>query len=192
QPNSSRYDQVIHKSLKEVVESWRPKDTNDKEKLLDESWGQQVRISKMDFGHPQYKYVFTLGPIKYAYYLAIHARLSDELLHQVRELFFDNALYGLNSGEPLALPSHFAIHMGITTKEGRALLRQRSARTELYRSAWEAGVGEFMHGPDRTDFPHFDSKGQPSLELFLKNAVAEELAYDKARSSDFLIFGFAV
>lgn len=182
----------MHKLLSDAIESWQPKDPNDKRRLLNESWGQQVRLEKIKFEHPQHKYVFTLAPIKYAYYLAIQARLLDAPLRQVREYALDNALDGLNAGEPLVLPSHFAIHMGITSKEGRALLRQRSAATELYKSAWESGVGEFMHGPDQTDFPHFDMKGQPNLELFLKNAVAEELDYDKARPSDFSIFGFAV
>src|SRR5205085_8474429 len=71
-------------------------------------------------------------------------------------------------------------------------------------SAWEAGIGEFMHGPENTpdpeyesgprhtQFPHFTENGLPDLFLFLKNAVAEELGYHEAQQENFCLYGFAV
>jgi hypothetical protein len=91
------------------------------------------------------------------------------------------------------LPSHFAIHMAVVSNDNFLLLRQRTTYTELYPSAWEAGVGEFMHGRDpATPFPHFTGQGQPNLFLFLKNAIAEEVGFGDARPDDFRVHGFAV
>src|SRR5207237_3398663 len=83
--------------------------------------------------------------------------------------------------------------LAVVSQDGYLLLRRRSSDTELYPSAWEAGIGEFMHGPENTpdpeyksgprhsQFPHFTENGLPDLFLFLKNAVAEELGYHEAQ-----------
>lgn len=113
---------------------------------------------------------------------------------RLREYAFENALQLAEAkpDSPLILPSHFAIHMGVVSRDNFLLLRQRTVYTELYPGAWEAGIGEFMHGPMHEKFRHFTKTGTPDLYLFLKNAVYEEINYSGARRRDFTIYGFAV
>ena len=61
----------------------------------------------------------------------------------------------------------------------------------MYAGAWECTVGEMMHGPayQGKNYPHFDGF-TPRLDLFLKNAIAEELGYRRAKADEFLLFGF--
>jgi hypothetical protein len=180
-------------SAREAVQSWHHQDPKREADIRSEPWGQQVRLERVEFSHSRGRHVFRLVPINFLYYVALQQRLwSDPGLHHLRQSIFGNAVGGLHTGATLVLPSHFAIHMGVITQSGFVLLRQRRPDTELYPSAWEAGVGEFMHGPNYDgDFPHF-VRGRPNLGQFLKNAVAEELGYGGARPSDFTIYGFAI
>ncbi|MBV9688911.1 MAG: hypothetical protein JO202_04285 [Ktedonobacteraceae bacterium] len=163
-----------------------------------------IRLEKAQWSHSAYKYFVLLSPSRYLIYVAIHPHLWKGQLKTLREAHFDNALNGLRNGTSLELPSNFALHMAVVSQDGYLLLRRRASDTELYPSAWEAGIGEFMHGPEDTlgpeyevgpyhaQFPHFTENGLPDLFLFLKNAVAEELGYHKARQEDFRLYGFAV
>jgi len=125
--------------------------------------------------------------------VAIQAQLGESENMSLRERTFRNALMGLREREILELPSQFAVHIAVVSCDGKVLLRQRVVNTPLYPEAWEAGVGEFMHGPEhKTKFPHFVENGNPNLSLYLKNAVAEELIYSEAKPDDFRLRGFAV
>jgi len=187
---SPRYDRIMPESALAAVNSWHDPNPQREAKIRKEPWGLQVRLERVEFSHPRRQHVFTLAPAKFLYYVAIQQRLwSDPALRDLRNGAFDN---GLPTGSALILPSQFAIHMGVITREGAVLLRQRREDTPLYASAWEAGIGEFMHGPKYSgDFPHF-VRGKPSLAKLLKNAVAEELGYKGARPNDFAIYGFAI
>jgi len=165
--------------------------SSDAARLEREPWGLQLRLAGARFNHRIHQYEIHLAPTKFLFYRAIQHNLWKPEYRRLRTAAFENALLGLDRDQPLVLPSTFAIHMGVVSSDGKALLRRRSKRTELYPLAWEAGLGEFMHGPHRTRFPHFTRKGIPSLFLFLKNTVAEELNYFGARPGDFKVFGFA-
>jgi TIR domain len=191
-PGPKRYDRFMPKLVRRTLSSWEPADPTEKRRLFKEPFGNQVRLERVHLPHSSYKLTLSLSPTKFLYYRAIQARLWESNLRSLRNSAFENSLDALNTGEPLLLPSNFAIHMSVVSKEGMALLRQRTAFTPLYPSAWEAGVGEFMHGPRRKYFRHFDKRGRPSLALFLTNAVEEELKYKGAQPKDFRIFGFAV
>jgi DNA-binding XRE family transcriptional regulator len=189
---SSQYSVNMPTLVCKAAKRWHHKHNEKEEEIRAEKWGLQVRLERVESRHAA-AHVLRLSPMKYLYYVAVQQKLwSDFHLRTLRKKAFDNAVKGLPAGSPMVLPSHFAIHMGVITRDGFALLRQRREDTELYPSAWEAGIGEFMHGPKyKGRFPHF-LRGKPNLTLFLKNAVAEELGYFKARASDFAIYGFAV
>ena len=160
-------------------------------RLKREPWGLQVRLVEARFGHRSHKYEICLAPTKFLFYLAVQQNLWKPEYRKLRTTAFENALFGIDKEEPLLLPSTFAIHMGVVSSDGQAFLRRRTQRIGLYAGRWEAGPGEFMHGPHRTKFPHFTRAGVPSLFRFLKNTVVEELNYFRARPQDFLLFGFA-
>jgi len=187
-----RYDRVMPKVARDCLAGWRTKNSERYRTLNREPWGTAVRLKKVERDPGTYKWNIELAPSKYLYYLAIQAQLQHDESGRLREQTSTNSLVGLCRGESLMLPTHFAIHMAVVTADNRALLRQRRPETELYPLAWEAGIGEFMHGPmNASQFPHFlDSS--PSLSLFLSNAVHEELGYDGAKDKDFTLFGFAV
>lgn len=160
-------------------------------RLNREPWGLQVRLVEAGFGHRSHTYEICLAPTKFLFYRAVQQNLWKPEFRKLRTTAFENALFGIDKEEPLLLPSTFAIHMGVVSSDGQAFLRRRTQRTGLYPRRWEAGPGEFMHGPHRTKFPHFTRAETPSLFHFLKNTVAEELNYFGARPRDFLLFGFA-
>jgi hypothetical protein len=159
-------------------------------RLKRESWQCQVRLVEARYSHSIHMYEILLAPTKFLFYRAIQQNLWKPEYRKLRIAAFENALFGLDKEEPLLLPSTFAVHMGVVSSDGQAFLRRRTQRTGLYPRRWEAGPGEFMHGPRRTKFPHF-TRGAPNLFRFLKNTVAEELNYFGARPRDFLLFGFA-
>jgi hypothetical protein len=165
--------------------------TQKAKKLLKEPWGLQVRLEGSQFNHRAHAYEIHLTPTKFLFYSAIQRNLGNVEYRHLRESVFENALNGLCRGDVLLLPSTFAIHMCVVSSDGAAFLRRRTDLTDLYPLAWEAGIGEFMHGPFLSKFRHFTKDGQPSLFLYLRNAVAEELNYYGARVQDFRIYGFA-
>lgn len=189
---SERYDKIISIELLSELEKWKKKNKTFYNRLVKESWDTQVRLNGIYFDHRTYKFHINLSKMKYLYYVAIQNQLGNLQNTTIRQSFFDNAIRGLLKNQELKLPTPFAIHMSIISSDGKSLLRKRTNYTELYPSAWEAGIGEFMHGPSTTKFPHFDENNKPSLYLYLKNAVAEELNYYKAQEEDFKIYGFAI
>lgn len=201
--DASQYEHSFPNDMCEALDDWcRKNQTQCIEKKRDPI-GVQVRLEKVEWSHAAYKYFVLLSPSRYLLYVAIHPHLGKQQFKSLREAHFDNALTGLKNGKPLELPSNFALHMAVVSQDGYLLLRRRASNTELYPSAWEAGIGEFMHGPidmpspeyksgpNHAQFPHFTDNGLPGLTLFLKNAVAEELGYHEARPEDFLLYGFA-
>jgi transcriptional regulator with XRE-family HTH domain len=204
------YDRTIHYEstlpdrVRQALDDWCRKNHRKCQEKKRDPVGALVRLEKAGWSHHAYKYFLVLSPSRYLIYVAIHPQLGNAQLQPLREAQLDNALKGLSNGEPLGLPSTFALHMAVVSQDGYLLLRRRASDTELYPSAWEAGIGEFMHGPEETpgpeyesgphhsQFPHFTEKGLPDLFLFLKNAVAEELGYHQARQEHFRLYGFAV
>src|SRR6266487_3225286 len=199
-----QYESTMPHGVRQALDDWcRKNQTKCHEKQRDPV-GTQVHLEKVEWSHRAYKYFVLLSPGRYLIYVAIHPHLGKAQLRPLREAQLDNALNGLKSREPLELPSNFALHMAVVSQDGYLLLRRRSSDTELYPSAWEAGIGEFMHGPENTpdpeyesgprhsQFPHFTENGLPDLFLFLKNAVAEELGYHEAQQENFCLYGFAV
>jgi|GEM_PF-4495610 len=190
-----RYDNVMPELAREALHGWREENPEKYAEKAAEPWGALVRFEGYMEIHGLCQ--IELSPINYLYYIAIQARLWSPELSELRNQAFAQALVlNLNKRTPLPLmlPSHFAIHMGIVSKDNKVLLRQRTAATELFPEAWEAGIGEFMHGPRSTlkAFPSFTNEGVPDLALFLKNAVKEEIGYEGASEEDFRLFGFAV
>lgn len=199
-----QYEKTLPDDMGQTLDNWcRKNQTQCKEKKRDPI-GVQIRLEKVEWSHAAYKYFVLLSPSRYLLYVATHLYLGKVQFKPLREAHFGNALKGLKSGASLELPSNFALHMAVVSQDGYLLLRRRASNTELYPSAWEAGIGEFMHGPvdmpspeyksgpHHSQFPHFTDNGLPDLSLFLKNAVAEELGYHEARPEDFLVYGFAV
>lgn len=204
-----RYEDTMPTLAAKALRSWcdAKNKTNPKAvaRLQEEPLGLQVRLVGVRFAHfPRQGYAIDLAPAKFLHYVAIQQNLWSPELHELRQYAFENALYGINEEVPLMLPSTFAVHMAAVSKDGKALLRQRSGTTPLYPLAWEAGPGELMHGPEYTksgllhhdksqeDFPHFNAKGEPDLSLYLRNTVFEELSYSGAKDEDFSIYGLAV
>jgi len=202
--SSIQYESTMPDSLRQVLDDWCEKNQTKCHEKRRDPVGALVRLEKVEWSHSTYKYFVLLSPGRYLSYVAIHPHLGKVQLRPLREAQLDNALKGLKNGEYLRLPSNFALHMAVVSQDGYLLLRRRSSDTELYPSAWEAGIGEFMHGPENTpspeyesgprhsQFPHFTDNGLPDLFLFLKNAVAEELGYHEAQQENFCLYGFAV
>jgi hypothetical protein len=191
-----RYDRMMPETVKQALEDWQANHPTIYAHYQPASWGSMVRLEQVVAndppGDPSLKPRIQLSPITFPYYLAIHARLGETPLWLLRQKAFQNALDGLNSRQPLQLPSHFAIHMVIRSSDGYVLLRQRRSDTHLYPRAWDASLGKFMKGPDVRAFPHFNAAGKPDLSAFLRNAVAEELDYKEHDDSRFRLYGFAV
>lgn len=219
EPSPSHYKNTMLDDIRQAVATWGTKNEDSaklkalRTRLEEQAEAVQVRIQKMEWRHyakdvsqPVHKYVIWLAPTRYLYYDAIHSRLGrDVQLKGLRAKYFHNAFFDLDHGVPLELPSDFALHTAVVSRDGFLVLRQRTAFTEHYPLAWEIGVGEFMHGPGPLDSPdldvssdpgrlqlrHFRKNRIPDLFLFLKNAIAEELGYRNARQGDFRLYGFA-
>ena len=180
-----------------VIDGWKPEmDDNRKLDIEREPPGVQIRLDRCNkIDHGDYDIRLDLSPTNYHHYVAIQARLWDSRSKEIvklRDFAFANALVGLANGTTQWMPSHFALHMAVVSSDNCLLLRQRRKDTELYPLAWEVGIGEFCHGPQSEGpFPHC-LDGKPDLELFLKNAVAEELNFNQAKIDQFKVFGFAV
>ena len=162
-------------------------------KLQKEPYGLQVRVDAVNRDAEQNVNI-DLSPTKYLYYKFIQARLGSPKYKSIREQFFNDALNDLCEEKISELPNQFALHMAIVSSDNKLLIRQRRGRnyTTLYPQAWEVGIGEFMHGPEKQLFKHFKDSVTPDIKLFLKQAVAEELNYFQAKTSDFGLYGFAI
>ena len=213
QQNASRYTCTLQDDLLHVIDEWGKVNPERYHELKEQAECVAVRIRKAKrvqyLGNravPEWKFCIWLEPSRYLYYVAIHTQMGKPALKLVRQKYFQNTLIGLENGEELALPSNFALHVAVVSKDRHLLLRQRIRYASHYPLAWEAGVGEVIHGPGplngpvpevRSDpghsvFSHFRKDRTPDLFLFLKNAIAEELGYRRARSGDFCLYGFAV
>jgi len=213
QPDASRYTSTLQDDLLHVIDEWGMVNPERYHELKEDAECIAVRMRKARrvqyLGKsvvPEWKFCIWLEPSRHLYYVAIHPQMGKPALRSVRQKYFHNALIGLESGQELALPSHFALHVAVVSKDRHLLLRQRIRSASHYPLAWEAGVGELIHGPGplngpvpevRTDpghavFSHFRKERTPDLFLFLKNAIAEELGYRGARQGDFRLYGFAV
>lgn len=199
-----QYESALPDDVQEAFQDWCSKNQTKYHEKRRDPVGALVRLEKAEWSHSAYKHFILLSPSRYLNYVAIHPHLGKEQLRSLREAHFANALTALKNGERLELPSNFALHMVVVSQDGHLLLRRRASNTELYPSAWEAGIGEFMHGPAEaigpeyksgpyhSQFPHFTDDGLPDLFLFLKNAVAEELNYHEVRPENFCLYGFAI
>jgi hypothetical protein len=184
-------DPVVRKDIRTLIEKWQPHGIDDPE-ILHESMGTQVSLRGLTQPHGTISKRLHLAPTNYLHYVAVHNALQGPDLLKLRNKCTENALGALDTGHPLLLPSHFAVHMAVMSADGRLILRQRQGNTAQFPSAWEASIGEFMHGTEyRGPFPHFKD-GKPDLSLFLKYAVLEELGYAGAKDADFTLSGFAV
>lgn len=189
-----RYDGLVEANplLRKALEDWRLANPDDWRVLSGEPWGRQVRLEGVQVkrSHESQRDEIRLGPSKYLYYLAIHLRLAEPSLRELRRQVLGNAF---ELKEPLWLPSTFAIHMGVVSRDRFLLLRRRQSNKRTpFPGAWEAGIGEFMHGPCSPDKKDVGDANQPSLASFLGRAVAEELNYDGTRIEDFALYGFAL
>lgn len=197
---AKRYDEnnvsiLARRALDDWRDDWRLKKPNRLMEFEKEPWGAMVRLEEVEYRHGTYRVRIHLSPTKFLYYVAIQRRLGENELRILREKTFRNALEGILNGERLELPSHFAIHMAVVSREHKAILRKRDNSAKLYPGAWEAGVGEFMHGLHADVLPdlrHFNEDGKPDLRLYLQRAVKEELNYSQAKPGDFRLYGFAI
>jgi len=201
--DAARYEESMPPLAKQALHWWRENQIKKGRaarvaRLEAEPIGLQVRFLGMRFAHELgQRHHIELAPAKFLHYVAIQQNLWAEELHNLRQHVFENALRGINTESddvPPMLPCTFAIHMAAISSDNRALLRQRD-KTPIYPLAWEAGLGELMHGPKyaraEEDFSHFNEKGEPDLSLYLRNTVKEELSYKDAKDDDFLIYGIA-
>ncbi len=213
QPDASRYISTLQDDLLQAIDDWGKVKPERYHELQEQAECVAVRMRKARRRHypdksaePQLRFCIWLEPTRYLYYVGIHPQLGKPEFRTLRQKYFNNALIGLEGGQLLDLPSNFALHVAVVSKDRHLLLRQRNRSVSNYPLAWEAGVGEFMHGPGpmndpvpevRTDpghsvFRHFSEERIPDLYLFLKNAIAEELGYHEAQPGDFCLYGFAV
>ena len=188
-----RYDTLTLRPIGDVTKIWQSRNRNKAKALQAEAWGMHARLERVHKEHSAgYNVVIDLSPMKYFYYLAVHQQLGKPEHRSVREAVFLSALDYLCDGATPILPCTFANHLAVISRDGKAILRERS-QTELYPRCWEVGVGELLHGPaQHTDYPHCDAEGKPNLELFLKNTIREEFALDIARPEEFSLRGFAM
>jgi transcriptional regulator with XRE-family HTH domain len=193
------YDEhtIMPKRAVKVLEEWErmyPAKSRQYRDEAEQGWGTQARLESVTLRHPKPRYQIRISKSRFLFYLAIQARLDKrecELI-KLRNECFNNALHGIRNGERLGLPSVFAVHMAVVAEGGRkAMLCKRPDSTPMFPGAWQFGIGEMMHGPCIKEFPHF-SEGLPNLDLFLRNAVAEELNYQDAKAGDFKLHGFAI
>src|SRR5581483_7700084 len=213
QPDASRYASTLQDDLLQAIDDWgkeKPERYHELQEQAECVAVRMIRAKRQQYPGkstmPQLKFCIWLEPSRYLYYVGVHTQLGKPAFHELRQRYFHNALIDLEGGQPLQLPSNFALHVVVVSKDRHLLLRQRNRWVSNYPLAWEAGVGEFMHGPGplngpvpevRTDpgravFPHFSAERSPDLSLFLKNAIAEELGYHEAQPADFCLYGFAV
>ncbi|HZR41310.1 MAG TPA: toll/interleukin-1 receptor domain-containing protein [Ktedonobacteraceae bacterium] len=213
QPDASRYTSTLQDDLLRAVDAWskeRPERYHELQEQAECVAIRMVRARRLHYSGrsavPQSKFCIWLEPARYTYYVGIHTQLGKTEFRALRQKYFRNALIDLESGQPLILPSNFALHVAVVSKDRHLLLRQRNRAVSNYPLAWEAGVGEFMHGPGpinglvpegKTEpgysaFRHFSKKRIPNLYFFLKNAIAEELGYRGAMPGNFRLYGFAV
>jgi len=185
---------AMKENLKKTFEAWKKQFPADYSRLDQQPWALQVRLERVEFDHIKYRYSIELSPIKFLYYFSIQARLWEPELADLRSVCFENALSFFIKNEPPVLPNHFALHMAIVSSDGQILIRQRPDEgiTPLFPNVWEASIGEFMHGPDHFDFPHFTKEGIPDFGLFCVNAVAEETNYKEATPDQFRAYGFGI
>ena len=197
--NCKTYDNFIPSSAEDALKRWENKHADKAEQLRNdktEGWGRQVRLegvtrtaSHGELDH----FAIRLSPSRFRYYAAIQARLFEretELL-ELRNECFENAVRGLLLDKQLLLPSVFALNIAAVSCDKKTVLRKRPKDSPMYAGAWECTVGEMMHGPayQGKEYPHFDGL-TPRLDLFLKNAIAEELGYGRAKPDEFLLYGF--
>ncbi len=213
-PPEGFYDTMMPEDIHNALDLWRKENPSRFEELESEPMGAQVRLESASWKHTNdWKHVMTLSPTKYLYYVAIQSRLGATRLksrkgrsymYSLRKKYFGEVKQHGDHINPMQLPNNFAVHLCVVSSDGHLLLRQRPSLkdTEIYPLAWEAGVGELMHGPvdikegssgfHKKKFPAFTPEGSPDMSLFLRNAIAEEVNYYDARSEDFLLFGYAV
>lgn len=161
--NPGNYKHAMPDDVRQAVADWYKKSENDiklnalRTRLEGQPEALHVRLKRAEWRHytdgvatPLLKYMVWLSPIRYLYYNAIHERLGkDAELRQLRTRYMRNVLVDFEQGAPLVFPSDFALHTAVVSRDGYLLLRQRTSYTEHFPLAWEAGVGEFMHGPGR-------------------------------------------
>jgi hypothetical protein len=186
------YGAVMPEVAKSALEFWKSRNAESYRRREQESWGLQVRLERVRYEHADHKYIIDLSPAKFLYYLSLQARLWDPVLSDLRQEAFNNALTFIESESRPLLPNHFALHMAIVSSDAKLLIRKRPKDTPLYPSVWEASIGEFMHGPEHRRYPHFTRSGKPSIRLFCKNSVAEEINYRNASPRDFRVYGFGI
>ena len=186
------YENRMPEPIRAALERVRENDPAEYARLSQEPSGVKVRLEGLDFDHGSYMTNIYLSPSRYLYYVAVQQRLESNDMSELRAQFMDNAINGLQRREYLALPSLFSVHMAVVSADGYALLRQRTEYTELFPSAWESGVGEFMHGPHYSAFPHFNRRKNPKLQLFLSQAIAEEIGHADDDPGNYRIHGFAI
>lgn len=183
-------------SAKRALARWESKHGSFHEYNQAREDGLKVRLEGVTkasgHGEPA-RYEIKISQSRFKEYAVIQARLDkrERELIELRNECFENALNGLKQGLNLMLPSIFAIHMAVVTKEKRVLFRRRPKDAPRFPGAWECSVGEMMHGPNyRGAFPHFQD-GRPSLDLFLRSALAEELGCRLDVAASFRLYGFA-
>jgi hypothetical protein len=191
-PIIDSYEVNMPVQVRNILEGVRREEPAEFARLSQEPPGVKVRLERLEFDHNSYITNIYLSPSKYLYYVAIHRKLDRPELRDLRASVMDNALHGLQRKAYLALPSLFSVHMAVVSVDGYALLRQRTEYTELFPSAWESGIGEFMHGPHYSAFPHFNRRKNPKLQLFLSQAIAEEVMHSDADPNHYRVFGFAI
>ncbi|MFC1815047.1 hypothetical protein ACFL0M_03690 [Thermodesulfobacteriota bacterium] len=204
---SDRYDSHLPDDVLEFFEQWRRQQAQENKHRLElwnsDEWGQQVRLETVSREHlihsrRQERVEILLSPHKYLYYVGIQQQLAvdrnDGLNDARRKLYLDHfwdSVRELRYGNSLRLPAQYAIHMAVVSCDNYVLLRQRRSGMAIYPDAWEASIGEFMHGPLKEQFTHFKD-GKPSQSEFCRQAVAEEIGEDALPESDtFRLYGFA-
>ena len=189
-PNDN-YESYMTEIMENAIENWRKENSEKYEGLVNEPCGLQVRLDRYSYIHSEHKHKIELIPTKYLYYVTLHARLWENRMRELRKYVFDDSLNFLYRQSRPRLPSHFALHMAIVSSDGKIIIRQRTGETELYSNAWESSIGEFMHGPKHPNSPDFVGN-EPSLKLFCKRAVKEEINYSYAKTDEFTLHGFGI
>ena len=178
-------------AIKPIYQQWSQEKRRRHQELVKESDRRRARLLSADYDDETGSIKIRLSHIKYLFYEAVHAELNRKRYRHIREEIFENTVQFLENGQSPVLPSHFALHLGVLTRDNKLLFRKRT-KAALFRNFWEIGIGEFFNGPKIRRYRHCKPKDQPNMVEFARQSVNEELGYNKAAPEDFTFFGIGV
>jgi len=192
EPERRLYGQNMPDQVRYVFDHSIKKNDNELRKFMGEPEGKRLRIESIQLAAQEkgYPYVIVLSPTVYLYYEAVHHYLSD--YPRLRRDVFDNAVGFVTKNETPILPSTFAYHTLVISKDKRFIARYRTG-TALWPEHWEASMGEFVHGPKDNEFQRFKhGKKEQTLRECIEEGKTDERARIGGAVERYVALGMAV